>query len=77
MCYYKEDADIGRNGLMNIFLTGATGFLGGRLIQNLAREGHTLYVLARNIKKAEKLIQKTVELKVTSTSYKEILHYLV
>jgi nucleoside-diphosphate-sugar epimerase len=48
---------------MNIFLTGATGFLGGRLIQNLAREGHTLYVLARNIKKAEKLIQKTAKLK--------------
>jgi nucleoside-diphosphate-sugar epimerase len=43
---------------MNIFLTGATGFLGGRLIQNLAREGHTLYVLARNLQKAEKLLKK-------------------
>ncbi|MCM3720154.1 SDR family oxidoreductase [Fictibacillus phosphorivorans] len=46
---------------MNIFLTGATGFLGGRLIQNLSREGHTLYVLARNIKKAEQLLQKTAD----------------
>lgn len=46
---------------MNIFLTGATGFLGGRLIQNLAREGHTLYVLARNLKKAEQLLQKTAD----------------
>lgn len=48
---------------MNIFLTGATGFLGGRLIQNLSREGHTLYVLARNIKKAEQLLLKTANLK--------------
>ncbi|GGB68335.1 SDR family oxidoreductase [Fictibacillus barbaricus] len=48
---------------MNIFLTGATGFLGGRLIQNLSREGHTLYVLARNLEKAEQLIQKTADLK--------------
>jgi nucleoside-diphosphate-sugar epimerase len=48
---------------MNIFLTGATGFLGGRLIQDLAREGHTLYVLARNMKKAEMLLKKTAELK--------------
>jgi nucleoside-diphosphate-sugar epimerase len=48
---------------MNIFLTGATGFLGGRLIQNLAREGHTLFVLARNIQKAEQLLIKTVNLK--------------
>lgn len=47
---------------MNIFLTGATGFLGGRLIQNLAREGHTLFVLARNIKKAEQLLLKTADL---------------
>jgi nucleoside-diphosphate-sugar epimerase len=48
---------------MNIFLTGATGFLGGRLIQNLARKGHTLYVLARNLKKAEQLLQKTADSK--------------
>ncbi|MBH0171367.1 SDR family oxidoreductase [Fictibacillus sp. 18YEL24] len=47
---------------MNIFLTGATGFLGGRLIQNLAREGHTLYVLARNLQKAEQLLHKTADL---------------
>ncbi|MDR7074600.1 SDR family NAD(P)-dependent oxidoreductase [Fictibacillus barbaricus] len=48
---------------MNIFLTGATGFLGGRLIQNLAREGHTLYVLARNLQKAEELLKKTAGFK--------------
>ncbi|WP_223700928.1 SDR family oxidoreductase [Sutcliffiella deserti] len=39
---------------MNIFLTGATGFLGGRLIRNLLEEGHTVYILARNLDKANK-----------------------
>ncbi|MBY6038100.1 SDR family oxidoreductase [Fictibacillus nanhaiensis] len=48
---------------MNIFLTGATGFLGGRFIQNLAREGHTLFVLARNLQKAEQLLQKVADSK--------------
>ncbi|WP_243387362.1 SDR family oxidoreductase [Bacillus kexueae] len=43
---------------MNIFLTGATGFLGGKLIQNLLKnKNHTLYVFARNIQKAAKLRQ--------------------
>ena len=37
---------------MNIFLTGATGFLGGRLIRNLLEEGHNVYLLARNTEKA-------------------------
>ncbi|MBM7620925.1 nucleoside-diphosphate-sugar epimerase [Bacillus tianshenii] len=40
---------------MNIFLTGATGFLGGRLIRNLLEEGHTVHILARNIEKANAL----------------------
>ena len=41
---------------MNIFLTGATGFLGGKLIRQLLDKGHTLHILARNIDKAERLI---------------------
>ncbi|WP_078381709.1 SDR family oxidoreductase [Sutcliffiella halmapala] len=40
---------------MNIFLTGATGFLGGRLIRNLLEDGHTVYILARNLDKANTL----------------------
>ncbi|NLP50428.1 SDR family oxidoreductase [Bacillus sp. RO1] len=40
---------------MNIFLTGATGFLGGRLIRNLLEGEHTVYILARNMKKATAL----------------------
>ncbi|CAG9621795.1 SDR family oxidoreductase [Sutcliffiella rhizosphaerae] len=40
---------------MNIFLTGATGFLGGRLICNLLEQEHAVYILARNLDKAEAL----------------------
>lgn len=41
---------------MNIFLTGATGFLGGKLIKNIVKESnHHIYVLARNMEKAENL----------------------
>ncbi|WP_100333997.1 SDR family oxidoreductase [Bacillus alkalisoli] len=42
---------------MNIFLTGATGFLGGKLIRQLLDKGHSLHILARNIDKAERLIE--------------------
>ncbi|BCB05734.1 SDR family oxidoreductase [Bacillus sp. KH172YL63] len=41
---------------MNIFLTGSTGFLGGKLIKNLLQ--HTInevYILVRNVEKAERL----------------------
>ncbi|WP_078596149.1 SDR family oxidoreductase [Evansella clarkii] len=41
---------------MNIFLTGSTGFLGGKLIRNLlADEDNKLFLLVRNIDKARKL----------------------
>ncbi|MGM0844901.1 MAG: SDR family oxidoreductase [Bacillota bacterium] len=38
---------------MNIFLTGATGFVGNNLAKELLDEGHHLYVLCRNEKKAQ------------------------
>ncbi|RIW34738.1 SDR family NAD(P)-dependent oxidoreductase [Bacillus salacetis] len=38
---------------MNIFLTGATGFVGKKLAKELLSEGHTLYILCRNTEKAE------------------------
>lgn len=38
---------------MNIFLTGATGFLGSKLIKQFLLEGHAIYLIARDIKKAE------------------------
>ncbi|OLS35628.1 hypothetical protein BTR22_14320 [Alkalihalophilus pseudofirmus] len=41
---------------MNIFLTGSTGFLGGKLIKNLIEDtSHQLYVLVRNMEKGMKV----------------------
>ncbi len=41
---------------MNIFLTGSTGFLGGKLINNLiSGTNNELFILVRNLEKAEKL----------------------
>ena len=41
---------------MNIFLTGSTGFLGGKLINNLiSGTNNELFVLVRNLEKAERL----------------------
>ncbi|GAE25362.1 male sterility C-terminal domain [Halalkalibacter wakoensis JCM 9140] len=42
---------------MNIFLTGATGFLGKKLISKLIKQGHFLYVLVRNEKKFAGLLK--------------------
>ncbi|GED71971.1 hypothetical protein BRE01_56730 [Brevibacillus reuszeri] len=42
---------------MNILITGATGFLGKKLSQDLVNEGHTLFLLARNEQKASQLLQ--------------------
>ncbi|MDX8343154.1 SDR family oxidoreductase [Rossellomorea sp. YZS02] len=41
---------------MNIFLTGSTGFLGGKLIKNLLQNHRNeVYILVRNVGKAERL----------------------
>ncbi|WP_226676435.1 SDR family oxidoreductase [Rossellomorea aquimaris] len=41
---------------MNIFLTGSTGFLGGKLIKNLLQhKQNEVYILVRNVEKAERL----------------------
>ncbi|WP_335872474.1 SDR family oxidoreductase [Bacillus sp. 2205SS5-2] len=41
---------------MNIFLTGSTGFLGGRLIKNLLQtQRNEIYILVRNVEKADRL----------------------
>ncbi len=43
---------------MSIFLTGATGFLGGQLLKNLLRDTEEeLYILARDVEKAEQLVR--------------------
>lgn len=47
---------------MAIFLTGSTGFLGGKLVTNLLDSTtHTLYVLVRSMEKAEKMMQQLPE----------------
>ncbi|MCC5802177.1 SDR family oxidoreductase [Rossellomorea vietnamensis] len=41
---------------MNVFLTGSTGFLGGKLIKNLLQDKQNeVYILVRNVEKAERL----------------------
>jgi NAD+-dependent farnesol dehydrogenase len=40
---------------MKIFVSGATGFIGARLVESLAAQGHTVHALYRDKKKAEKL----------------------
>lgn len=41
---------------MNILLTGATGFLGKQLTIRLLSEGHNVYALIRNERKADRLL---------------------
>ncbi|WP_240620438.1 SDR family NAD(P)-dependent oxidoreductase [Peribacillus acanthi] len=43
---------------MNIFITGATGFLGSNLVKKLVEEHHDVYVLVRNQNKLESLYKK-------------------
>ena len=41
---------------MNLFLTGSTGFLGGKLIKSLLQnKTNEVYILVRNVEKAERL----------------------
>ncbi|KGX86358.1 SDR family NAD(P)-dependent oxidoreductase [Pontibacillus litoralis] len=42
---------------MNILLTGATGFVGKQLTIRFMQQGHTVYALARNERKADQLMQ--------------------
>ena len=47
---------------MNILVTGATGFIGRHLIQDLPKEGNKIYCFVRNINKAIPLKKYGVEL---------------
>lgn len=37
---------------MNIYVTGGTGFIGSHVVKELVSKGHSVYVLARDVKKA-------------------------
>ena len=47
---------------MNIFITGATGFVGQKLSLKLANEGHTVHALYRDFKKTESLRHKNIKI---------------
>ncbi|MEJ6682151.1 MAG: NAD-dependent epimerase/dehydratase family protein [Flavobacteriales bacterium] len=42
---------------MNIFLTGATGFIGSQMALKLAEQGHTIHALVRSIERAKKEVR--------------------
>ena len=46
---------------MKVFLTGATGFVGGHMLKRLLDEGHTVRALVRDPQRAAKRIQGNVE----------------
>ncbi|MEW9502084.1 SDR family NAD(P)-dependent oxidoreductase [Jeotgalibacillus marinus] len=41
---------------MNIMITGATGFVGTKLMKSLLKEGHSLYPIVRNEQKMDQLL---------------------
>ena len=47
---------------MNIFISGATGFIGEKLALRLAGEGHIVHALYRSEEKAKKLIHPNIKL---------------
>ncbi len=47
---------------MKYFLTGATGFIGGRILQQLVADGHTVHALVRDTSRAGRLIQPGVKI---------------
>jgi len=47
---------------MQVFLTGATGFVGRNMLQRLLAEGHSVRVLVRELEKANALLRDRVEL---------------
>jgi uncharacterized protein YbjT (DUF2867 family) len=47
---------------MNVFLTGATGFVGRHMLQRLLAEGHSVHALVREPQKANALAREGVDL---------------
>lgn len=58
---------------MKYFVTGATGFIGGRLVTQLLEAGHSVVTLARNPDKAGDLKSKGVEVHKGDITDKESL----
>jgi nucleoside-diphosphate-sugar epimerase len=56
---------------MKYFLTGATGFIGGRLADALLEQGHEVVALVRNPNKAQYLANKGIQLVAGDITKKE------
>ena len=54
---------------MKVAITGATGFVGSRLVERLQADGHTIIVLTRNPERALKLFPTVAFPKVEVVSY--------
>ncbi|MBW4520531.1 MAG: TIGR01777 family oxidoreductase [Scytolyngbya sp. HA4215-MV1] len=54
---------------MKIAITGATGFVGSRLVERLQQEGHQVLVLVRNLAKAEQVFPKAKFPNVEKVAY--------
>jgi uncharacterized protein (TIGR01777 family) len=54
---------------MKIAITGATGFVGSRLVERLQQEGHTVLVLTRNPERAARIFPKSAFQTVEIQSY--------
>lgn len=51
---------------MKVAITGATGFVGSRLVERLQAEGHQVLVLTRNPATAQKVFPKSASLEITA-----------
>lgn len=54
---------------MKVALTGATGFVGSRLVERLQAEGHDVLVFARNLERATQLFPKSTFPQVEVVAY--------
>jgi nucleoside-diphosphate-sugar epimerase len=48
---------------MKYFITGATGFIGGRIVRQLAESGHEVVAIARDPKRAQDLVDMGVDVR--------------
>ena len=58
---------------MRFFVTGATGFIGGRLVRQLRRSGHGVVAIARNPAKAKDLASLGVDVRKGDVTEKETM----
>lgn len=54
---------------MKVAITGATGFVGNRLVERLKSEGHQVVVFSRSVNKAEKVFPKSAFPNVEIVAY--------